>query len=308
MLVVEGPSGNGIGRSVAPLLGCDFVESRHALFPDGESEVGIVGLVKGNDLLLVQSTYPMQDKRLVELLLLADCAKKHGARSIGAIIPYLAYMRQDRLFEGKGNAVSINAVLEMLSFAGVTSLITVAPHNFESLSAFKGSVTVVDAAVPLAEEVKKDVENPFVLAPDEGAMDLARRFAEVLGCDYAYIEKRRDKQTGEVDILKEPKADLKGKEVIVVDDMISTGGTIAQAAKFAHSGGASSVIAAAAHLLMVSNAYDRIKEAGINAIYGTNTVPYGRAHMVDISDAVAAAIRGAAKKRMQGIDTEANRL
>lgn len=295
MLVVDGPLSNGIGKPVASKLDCGFVESRHALFPDGESEVGIVGPVEGEDVLIVQSTYPMQDKRLIELLLLADCAKKHGAKSIGAIIPYLAYMRQDRLFEGKGNAISINTVLEMLSFAGITSLVTVAPHNAESLSYFKGPVAIVEAAVPLAKEVKKDVSSPFVLAPDEGAMDLAGRFARALGCDYAYIEKRRDRQTGEVNILKAPKADFKGKEVIVVDDMISTGGTIAQAARFALSGGASRVITAAAHLLMVSNAYDRIKEAGIDAIYGTNTIPYGRAHMVDISNSIAAAISNKVK-------------
>ena len=295
MLVVDGPSGNGIGRSIASILGCNFLESRHALFPDGESEVGIVGPVKGDDVLIVQSTYPLQDKRLMELLMLADCAKKQGAKSTGAVIPYLAYARQDKRFEEKGNAVSIDTVLGMLNFAGITRLVTVAPHNMKSLSAFKGNMAVVDAMAPLANEVRKDVTNPFVLAPDKGAVDIAKRFAEALECDYTYIEKSRDRQTGEVNILKAPKADFEGKEVVVIDDMISTGGTIALAARFACDNGANRVIAAAAHLLMVANAYDRIKEAGIDAVYGTNTIPYGMAHLVDISESIAAAISSKAR-------------
>lgn len=290
MLVVDGPSGSGIGRSIASILGCEFLESRHSIFPDGESEVGIVGLVKDNDVLIVQSTYPLQDKRLIELLLLADCAKKQGARSIGAVIPYLAYARQDRQFEEKGNAVSINTILSMLNFSGITALVTVAPHNAKALSAFNGRVTIVDVIDSLAEEIKKSVADPFVLAPDLGALDIARRFAKVVGCGYTHIEKHRDKLTGALKILKAPKADFKGKEVVVVDDMISAGGTMALVSRFAKSNGADRVIAAAVHLLMVDGAYERIKDAGIDAIYGTNTVPCSMAHVVDISSAVAAAI------------------
>lgn len=290
MLVVEGPAGNGIGRSVASMLGYELLESRHTIFPDGESEVGIVGPIKGKDILIVQSTYPLQDKRLIELVLLANDAKKQGAKSIGAVVPYLAYARQDRRFEEKGNAISINTILEMLNSAGITTLVTVAPHNVESLSAFNGLVTVADAITPLASEVKNGLTNPFVLAPDKGALDIAKHFAEVIGCDHAYIDKQRDKLTGDINILKAPRDDFRGKEMIVVDDIISTGGTIAQASRFAHANGASRVIAAAVHLVMAGNAYDKIKDAGVDAIYGTNSIPYDKAHTVDISKAVATAI------------------
>jgi ribose-phosphate pyrophosphokinase len=290
MLVIDGPSGNGIGRSIASALGCEFLESLHNIFPDGESEVGIGSAVKGKDVLLVQSTYPLQDKRMIELLLLADDAKKQGAKSVSAVVPYLAYARQDERHAEKGNAVSINTILSMLSFSGITTLITVAPHNTESLSSFDGRVTIVDAVPPLAEAVKKNVSNPFVLAPDKGALDLARRFAKVLGCGCTNINKHRDKLTGKLNILNAPKEDFNGKEVVIVDDMISTGGTIEQTSRFAHANGASKVVVAAAHLLMAGNAYDRITAAGVKELYGTNTIPYDKAHIVDISGAIAKAL------------------
>jgi ribose-phosphate pyrophosphokinase len=290
MLVVDGPAGNGIGKSLALKLGCDFSECMHTVFPDGESEVGIGCAVKGKDVLLVQSTYPLQDKRLMELMLLADDARKQGARSVSAAVPYLAYARQNRRYEEKNNAVSINTVLSILGFSGIGMLVTVAPHNVEALSAFKGRVIVVDAMIPLAEEIKKRVAMPFVLAPDKGALDMAMRFAKVLGCGYTNIEKHRNRLTGELNILNTPKADFNGKEVIIIDDMISTGGTIVQTSKFAYENGAKKVVVAAAHLLMAGNAYERITGSGVKELYGTNTVPYAKAHMVDISGAIAKAL------------------
>jgi ribose-phosphate pyrophosphokinase len=297
MLVVDGPSGNGIGKAIASVLGCEFSECMHNLFPDGESEVGLASAVKGKDVLLVQSTYPLQDKRLMELLLLADDTKREGARSISAAVPYLAYARQDKRYDEKGNAVSINTILSMLSFSGITTLVTVAPHNAESLSTFNGRVIIVDAMAPLAEEVKKNVSDPFVLAPDKGALNMATRFAKALGCGYTNIEKHRNKLTGELNILNAPKADFKGKTVVIIDDMISTGGTIVQTSKFAYENGAKEVVVAAAHLLMAGNAYERITGAGVKELYGTNTIPYNRAHMVDISGAIAKALPSASPKQ-----------
>jgi ribose-phosphate pyrophosphokinase len=293
MLIVEGPAGNGIGREIASILGFDFLETRHKIFPDGESEVGIEGSVKDKDVFIVQSTYPSQDKCLIELLLLADDAKKQGAKSIGAIVPYLAYARQDRKFEGKNNTVSINTILKLMNFAGITTLVTVTPHSAESLSAFSGVVKIVDAVTPLANEVKKDVNekgqgNLLVLAPDKGALNAAKQFAKVMGCDYAHIDKQRDRLTGEISILNVSNCDFRGKEVIVVDDMISTGGgTTAHVARFAFDNGASGVIAVATHLVMVGDAYEKIKALGVSEIYGTNTIPFSKAHVVDISKAIA---------------------
>ncbi len=291
MLLIEGTSGTGIGKAVASRLGAEYAEAKHKLFSDGESEVLVEENVTGKDILIVQSLYPLQDKRLVELFLLANDMKKRGAKSVGVIVPYLAYAREDKRFEGKGNAVSITTILELFNAVGITTLITVAPHKVESLSAFRGKVVVVDAITPLSRLMKGDVTSPFILAPDKSAAGLAEKAAREMGCEYSYIDKTRDKTTGQVGIANAPKERMDGKEVIILDDMISSGGTIVQAAEFARGKGAGRIIAAAAHLLMVNEAYDRMAKAGISSIYGTNSIKYEKARLVDISDAVADAIR-----------------
>ncbi len=291
MIIIEGPAGNGIGRSIAAEMGVEFLECKHRLFPDGESEIELDGSVSGKDVLLVQTMYPNQDKRFVELLLLANAAKKQGAKSIGAVIPYLAYAREDKKFAGKENAVSINIILETLNSAGITHLVTIAPHKAEPLSSFKGDVKIADAITPLAQEVKNHVSDAFVLAPDKGALDIARQFAGILGCDYTNIDKRRDRTTGDVEMIKAPQADMRDKEVIIVDDMISAGSTTTMAAAFAKSNGAKRIIAAAVHLIMADDAYNKIRNAGVEELFGTNTIPYHNCHSVDISNAIAQIIR-----------------
>ncbi len=302
-VVIEGPGGNGIGRSIASMLHLQLLESPRKSFPDGESDVvisadnaAVDSLVNGNEVIIVQSAYPMQDKRLHELYILADDMRSRGAGRITAVIPYLAYARQNRRFEGKANAVSVNTVLKMLNSAGVTELVVVAPHNFSSLSQFNGTVKVVDAIGPLAREISGKAGNPFVLAPDKGAWRVGEKFSGFLGCSYASIDKRRDPVNGDVVILNAPEVSLEGMDVVIVDDMISSGGTVAQAARFAYQKGARSVVAAAAHLLMVDGAYEKLKSAGVREVYGTNTIPQERAKVVDISGSIADAIKEMGRK------------
>lgn len=294
MLVIEGPGGNGIGRRMAPLLGAEFAKAGHAVFPDGESEIRVGFPVRGKDVLLEQSMYPLQDKRIFELLVLADEVRRQGARSIGAVVPYLAYAREDRRIEEKGNAVSIDTLLGLMNSVGITSLVSVAPHNAESLSHFKGVVKVVDAMPAMAESVRGAFRDPFVIAPDEGAMEMAGAFAGVLGCGHTHLSKQRDVLTGEVSLVKGTDEDLAGKDVILVDDMISGGGTMAQASRLAIAKGAGSVTAVAVHLVMQEGACGRLKEAGVSEVYGANTVPCSDARVIDISKAIADRIRGPA--------------
>lgn len=290
MLVIEGTSKTGIGKPLAAALNADFVEAGQRIFPDGESEITIDDHEEGEDVVLVQTTYPFQDKKLLELYLMAHEMKMRKVKSITAVVPYLAYARQDRHFEDKNNIVSIAAVLEMLGSAGVSKLVIVTPHKKEPLTAFNGEIAVVDPINELAGSIRGEFRSPFILAPDKGALDSAKAAAGVLGCGYAHIDKQRDRDTGDISILNAPKEDIEGKDVIVIDDMISTGGTIAQAARFALSHGARNVAAAAVHLLMVNDAYDKMSAAGVSRLYGTNTVVFEKAKLVDISALIAQSV------------------
>ncbi|BCS94334.1 ribose-phosphate diphosphokinase [Metallosphaera javensis (ex Sakai et al. 2022)] len=287
MIIVGGTATNGIDERLSKLLGARLVKVEHKVFPDGESYVRIPSSLSGEDVVLVQTTQPPQDKNLMELFLMVEALRDIGASRITAVVPYIAYSRQDRRFLD-GEAISIKTVLNLLRSLGVSTLVTVEPHHQESLAYFEGEVKVVDPIPSLAREVKKFVKNPFVLGPDRGAMGRAERLARELGCRFSFLEKERDRHTGEIRVRSGNLGSLKGYDVVLVDDIISTGGTLVEASKIAQSLGAESVSAVGVHLLLVNGAYARLKEAGIREIMGVNTVvPGERVSLVDISDQIA---------------------
>ena len=260
------------------------------LFPDGESYIKMPGGMEGEDVVLVQSTYSPQDKHIMELLLMADAAREFKARSITAVVPYMAYLRQDRRFM-EGEAVSSQAVLRFINAAGVSSLAVVQPHKDAPFSAFNGKVSLVDPIPLQAKAVSKLLTEPIVLAPDKGGVGRAKELADLLGCKFSHIDKVRDSVTWEVKIEAPLVGSFKGKDVVIVDDIISTGETIAQASREVLSKGAEKVIAVATHLVMAGGAKDRLKGAGVSEIFGTNTVPYEGAKILDIGGQIAAAIK-----------------
>jgi ribose-phosphate pyrophosphokinase len=192
---------------------------------------------------------------------------------VTVIVPYLAYARQDKAFL-QGEAVSIETVARMLKAAGVDSLITVNVHQEKVLNRFPFPAKSLSAIPLLAEYFKqKGFAEAFVLAPDEGALHIAEEAKKVLGGDCGYLEKHRDRYTGQITIEKKGKFEVKGKTVVVFDDIISTGGTTAAAVKIMKELGAARVFAGCVHPLMIGEAEKRILEAGAEEIVGTDSVP-----------------------------------
>ncbi|RLE54864.1 MAG: ribose-phosphate diphosphokinase [Thermoprotei archaeon] len=273
MIVVGGPASRELAIKVASHLQTTYMDVEHKVFPDGESYIRYPRDIKGEDIVIVQSLYYPQDKHLVELLLMIDTAKDLGARSVIAVIPYLAYARQDKRFR-EGEAISVKTVLKCIESCGADAIITVDVHKRESLQVVNIPTLDVTSMKLLAEYIQRELRlrKPLVLAPDMGALWRAKLVAEVLGVDYDYIEKSRDRITGEV-TAKPKSLSVQGRDVIIIDDIIATGGTIALAAREVKRQGATSVVAACAHGIFVGEAIEKMKSAGVDHIIATDTIP-----------------------------------
>ncbi|MEM2105112.1 MAG: ribose-phosphate diphosphokinase [Candidatus Bathyarchaeia archaeon] len=274
MKIIPGPASKELGEKIAQTLKVEAVPVAFKNFPDGESYIRFeTETLENEDVVIVQTTSPPQDQRLIQLFLMADNAKDMGAKSITVVAPYFAYTRQDKRFT-KGEAFSIKTIMKLLESCGVDKLITVNAHSPTTLKAFK--VPVVDlSAVPLLAEYFKNeglVENPVSLSLGKKALSMATEANNILNGGFDYIATKRDVTSGNV-TLEEKAIPVKNRDVIIFDDIISSGGTMAKAVKYAKSQGARKVYAACVHPLLMGDAQKRIMENGADGIVGTDSVP-----------------------------------
>jgi ribose-phosphate pyrophosphokinase len=271
MKVVLGPASKGLGEKTAELAGLGTVGVAYKRFPDGEAYVRLEGSVQGEHVAIVQTTSAPQDSRLMQLAFLAGAAKRNGALKVTAVVPYLGYARQDKMFL-QGEGVSVETVARMLKAAGVDALVTVNVHAESALERFPFPAKTLSAIPLLAEYfVKKGYEKAFALAPDKGAMYIAEQAQAVLGGGAGHLDKKRDRYTGQTTQTGEG-LNVKGETVIIFDDIISTGGTIVGAAKILRELGAKRVFTACVHPVLVGDAEKRILAAGVEEVVGTDSV------------------------------------
>lgn len=274
------PGGRGFMESFSKTLGLPVVKPVYKRFPDGEAYVRLP--VKGPGwAVIVQSIAPPQDSSLITAMLLADAAKRSGFEKVSLVAPYMAYSRQDRVFL-EGEPVSLDVALKALYYSGVDEFYTLEIHSRGSEKRFPGLSYSVSPFKDLASIVKGRT-GAVVIAPDRGALERARELAEAAGLEYDYLEKSRDRVTGEI-VLEPKKLDVEGREVILVDDIISTGGTIAKAARMLRAQGARSVEVIVVHALMVGDALARLKDSGVSKVYACNTLPPIEDEAVDYVD------------------------
>ena len=272
MKIIPGPSSTKLGNSIAEILGIETVNIAHKKFPDGESYIRFEGEVAGEEVAIVQTTGPPQDTNLIQLFILADAAKDLGAKRVIAVVPYLAYARQDKRFL-PGEAISIQTIGKLLKASGIDELLTVNVHQEKVLEKFEIPARNISAIGLLANYFKsRGLEGAFALAPDKGASEFAIEASEILGGGYGWLHKERDRYTGEVK-TEEKTLDVSGKDAIIFDDIISTGGTTANAVKILKKQGARRIFAACVHPLMIGNAKERILQSGAEEIVGTDSVP-----------------------------------
>ncbi len=286
--IVSGPASIELGDKVSELLGVPSVPLEFKVFPDGEIYLRYTEEIRNEDLVLIQTTSPPQDSRLIQLLLLIDAAKKLGARKVLTVVPYMAYARQDKTFR-PGEAVSVRTLVRLIEVAGTDLFFTVNIHAPSILSTFSIPAYNLSAISELAEYFKRiGLAGALSLAPDKGAVELAAEGDKVLKGGHGWLRKERDKVTGEI-AVKHADLDIQGKNAIVFDDIISTGGTTAAAVKILKEQGANKVFAACVHPLMIGEAEKRIIDSGAEGIVGTDCVT-GKFSQVSVAPVVAKAI------------------
>ena len=286
--VVSGNTSNDLAKRIARKLKSPYIKTEKKVFPDGESKITINQIPKKSIVIVVQSTYPPVDSNLLELLSIVSKIQKFSSK-IYAIIPYMGYARQDREFLG-GEIVTIGVVGRLLKSAGVKKVLTVDIHSKLALKELKISSENVSAMDVLVKHFKKlKMKEPLVVSPDMGGQERAKKFANLLKTDFVALKKHRDRKTGKVNILSD-KVDVKNRDLVLVDDMISTGGSIVKATLFLKKQKCRRVFVACTHALLVNDATKKIKKAGVSQIVSTNTIP-GESAKVDVSRVIADALK-----------------
>ena len=272
MIVVPGPASQQLGQKIADILKARTVSVIFKTFPDGESYLRLDGDIEGEEVVIVQTTGPPQDTHIMQLFLMIDTAKGLGAKMVIAVIPYLAYARQDRRFL-PGEAISIETFNKLIHASGTDRFLTVNIHEENVLKKFRIPTESLSAMTLLAKHFKsRGLTGAFSLAPDEGALNLAKEASRILEGGCGWMRKERDHLTGEI-CMEETKFNVEGRDVIVFDDIISTGGTITTAVQTLKAQGAKRVYAACVHPLLVSEAQRKIIQGGAEEIVGTDCVP-----------------------------------
>lgn len=289
VIIASSQECESLGIRVADELRARMMAIESKIFPDGESYLRFAEEFSDQDLVVIKSCFPQQDKRLVELLFILDAAKELGAKRTIAVVPYLAYARQDKRFR-PGEVVSNSSVGKLLGAVGADLLVTVDVHQKESLKNYQTRTVNVSAMPLLAEHLKgMRLSQPYILAPDKGASAHAQLVASILRTDYAYFEKQRDRVTGQI-VTSERDLKLDGRDAVILDDIISTGTTIANVAKIAQKCGAQKIIAACTHALLVGDALETMKRGGVTEVIGTDTIS-SLVSRVSVAPAIADSLR-----------------
>jgi len=270
VLVVGGSASPLLSARLSRLLKCKLIRPEVRRFPDGEIYVRINRDVGNERVLLVQSTGKKQNEDLVELLLTIDLLKDMGAKEVVAVVPYMTYARQDRRFK-PGEALSAKTVCALIERTGTDEFITFDIHHEETLSHFSIKAVSLTSMGVIGRYMRKlHLKRPLVLGADRGAMERARTVASEMGVDHDCIEKERI--TPEKVRVSTGSFDVRGRDVVIVDDIISTGGTVAESAKVLKRKGARQIYAACAHPVLIGNAIGRMRSAGVKKVIGTDTI------------------------------------
>jgi ribose-phosphate pyrophosphokinase len=269
--LVTGTANVEFAKSIASNLGIELAEVEVNRFSDGEINVNITESVRGADVFIVQPTCAPANDNLMELLIMVDAFKRSSAGVINAVIPYYGYARQDRKAAPRV-PISAKLVADMLESAGVDRVITIDLHAAQIQGFFSIPVDHLLGSIIFIDYIKqKNLKNPIIASPDVGGVARARSYAQKLGYDLVIVDKKREKAN--VSEVMNIIGEVEGKDVIILDDMVDTAGTLTKAAFALKEKGANSVMACCTHGVLSGPAYERINESVLDELVITDTIP-----------------------------------
>ena len=270
LVVFGGTASTELARKICNYLGITAGVAAIERFPDGETLIKIDEDVRGRDCFVVQSTCPPVNENLMELLIMIDCLRRSSAKRITAVIPYYGYARQDRKSEGR-TPITAKLVANMIATAGANRVLTMNLHADQIQGFFDIPVDHLTAAPVLAEHfIQRKLTDTVLVSPDVGNIKFGGDFASRIGWEIAVVHKRR--LTGDSTVAVNIIGDVKGKNVMMFDDMVTTAGTVCEAAKLVRERGAEGVYVAATHGVFAGPAVERLAKAELNEIVVTDTI------------------------------------
>lgn len=294
-LVISGRSNPDLAKGIAAKAGIELTKCDIVNFSDGEIFCQILENVRGGDVFIVQSTCTPVNENLVELLIIIDAVKRASARRITAVMPYFGYARQDRKVQSR-TPITARLVADLISNSGADRALLMDLHAGQIQGFFDKPVDHLYASPLLVDHLKKvNFQNLVVVSPDAGGVERARAFAKKLNSDLVIIDKRREAKN--VARAMHIIGDVKGRETLIVDDMIDTAGTLTESAKALMNAGANSVRACCSHAVFSGKAVERINASVIKDVYSTNSINHSKIvseckklKLLDIAPLFAAAI------------------
>lgn len=294
--LLTGNANKPLAVKVSEHYGIPLTDTTVTRFSDGEIAVQINENIRGCDIFVIQPTCTPVNQNIMELLLLIDALKRASARRITAVIPYYGYARQDRKVQPRV-PISSKLIADLLTAAGTNRVLTIDLHAAQIQGFFNIPVDHLYAAPVLLDYLKKcKFDNLVIVSPDAGGVERARAFAKRLNASLAIIDKRRE--AANVSKVMNVIGDVRGKDTIILDDMMDTAGTTTQAAQALRDNGAKRVMAACSHAVLSGPAIERINNSVLEEVIATDTIPLddklavcGKLKVLSVSKLLAEAIK-----------------
>lgn len=290
--IFAGSASVDFAKEVCQILDVPLAKADIKKFSDGEISVQIAESVRGRDVFIIQSTGAPSNDNLMELLIMTDALRRSSASSITAVVPYYGYARQDRKAAPRV-PITARLVSDMYEAAGIDRVVTIDLHAGQIQGFFNIPVDNLYGSITFETYIKsKNLKNPIIASPDIGGVARARYFASRMGLDMVIVDKRREK-ANESEVMNII-GDVTGKDVIMIDDMVDTAGTMVKAATALKNKGANSVMACATHAVLSGKAYENLDSGELDELIVTNTLvskPHEKIIVLTVAPLFAEVIR-----------------